>query len=223
MPPTVNGCGFGLDLQKIGLPKTGVYYRSITVVTDTMTNNQKIQIDLKDYEKGQLAQSVGTVNSDPGPQKIILPSAISNSQSLYFRFWAPENVIKIKKIMIDFFSTTDLKPVKINLATPFKGDQIGTIYLDSDGNGKFSQDVDKRWECTPTFPGVLPIKLKDQTSFKLLRQDDCMTENKLESWQTDSGLNSLPAAKWLLVIDPLTVASFETKADTESTSIDLKF
>ena len=222
VPPTVNGCGFALDLQKIGLPKNAVYFRYATIETDAMTSSQKIQIDLKDYQKGELTQNIGLIEGGASTHKIALPANIASSQSLYFRFWAPQNVIKIKKITIEYFSTIDLKPVTINFDTVFKEAKTGRIYLDTDSDGKFTQNIDKRWECTPTFPGVLPINLKDQASTKLIREDGCMTENKLESWASDAGLNSLPASKWLLVIDGQTSASFETKTDNQNSSFDLK-
>ena len=222
VPPTINGCGFALDLQKINLPAGGVLYRYITLETEAMSGDQKIQIDLKDYEKGEIIQNIGIVNAQPNSKKIFLPASIPSSQSLYFRFWTSKGVVKIKKILIDYLSIQNLKPVEIRLESTLQGKKTASIFQDLDEDGKYTANKDRIWECSSGFPGVAPIDLQNKKIIELVRDDSCMTEPKPESWKNDLGLAVLPPGKWLLVVDDKNFTTFEVKPVETKQSFDLK-
>jgi hypothetical protein len=222
VPPTVNGCGFALDIQKLDLPSNGIFLKYLTLETDAMSSDQKIQVDLKDYEKGEIAQNIGTISTQPNSKKIFLPANIPSGQSLYFRFWTSKGAVKINKILLDYFSFEDLKQIQIKPEVPIKDKKTASVFQDIDEDGKYTATKDKLWGCSSTFPGVVPVDLQNKDVIDLIRDDSCMTEAKPESWKKDSGQASLPPGKWLLVVDNSDFSSFEVKDSDGKQSFNLK-
>jgi len=224
VPPTVNGCGFGLNLQNINLPNDGIVFKNLTLETSKTNSKNKIQIDLKDYIKSDFVKTVAVIDTDSNTHKISLPKTIPTSQSLYFRFWATDEVIKINQISIDYYSISDLKPAKIKLSLvnekllPDKNLQA-MIYADQDEDSKYNKDIDQKWSCESNFPGIKPIKITGSQEFDLTRDDACMTTTKPDNWSENL---VLPPGKWLFVVDENNFFSFEIKPDDTSKSVEIK-
>jgi|GEM_PF-6280059 len=229
VPPTINGCGFGLNLQKLGLASNLVAYKNIVIEPEFSGSEDQIQIDLKNYEKGTLDQTIGIISSNPATNNIILPASIPDSQGLYFRFWSKSGSIRINRMTLNYYSSSDLSPLKlnINLENTKKEFTSVTIFRDVDEDGRYNPEKDKKWACTATFPGVDQIQLESNSgrnvnrTVDLIRDESCIIGTKPDSWAGDNGLNSIPSGKWLLVLDKDNYAAFSIDPENKAREISL--
>lgn len=223
VPPSVNGCGFAVLLSGLGVPDKGVAFKSLNIEANFKGQDNRIQIDQKNYEKGTFTKTIGVLSSQSSNNKILLPSSIPGSDTLFFRFWIKSGTISISKISVDYYLIDDLKKVTLGFedSQAIKS-KTGHIYQDTDENSKYDSLIDQRWDCQSNFSGVMPVKAEGVADIILKRDDRCYIPTQPEKWQSDDKLNVLPPGKWLLVLDDETSYSFEIKNDAESFNIKLK-
>jgi hypothetical protein len=223
VPPSVNGCGFAILLSGLGIPESGVAYKSIDIEANFKGQDNKIQIDQKNYEKGTFTKTIGILSSQSPNNKIVLPSNIPSSDTLYLRFWIKSGTVSISQISVDYYFIDDLKKVNLSFENPIETtSETGTIYQDADENSAFDGAVDQKWECQANFVGVMPVKIEKTATMTLSRDDVCYTATPPQAWQNDDKALALPPGKWLLVLEDGTSFAFEVKNDAESFDIKLK-
>ena len=223
VPPSVNGCGFAVLLSGLGVPDKGISFKSLNIEANFKGQDNKIQIDQKNYEKGTFTKTLGILSPQSTNNKIILPSVIPSSDTLYFRFWIKSGTVSISKISVDYYIIDDLKKVGLSFENPLEDKlKTGFIYQDVDENTKYDNSIDKRWVCQANFSGVLPVKIEKTANITLKRDDTCYTFIQPEKWKDDDKLLVLPPGKWLLVFDGGSSYSFEIKNDSENFDIKLK-
>lgn len=194
-----NGCYFGVLPYSLGIPKKGVYFKSIKVEGD-LKQDSTIFVDLKSYDKGDEFTKIAEIKAYNLNTEIVLPPTIPLDQGLYFRLFAKDNEIKISKIRISYYSVENLKTVNLKTTEGRLNDYAaGSLYADINGNQTFEAESDIEWNCKPNFPGVKLVKSTDSTSINLIRDDTCFSEVLPDTWKDDVEKKlALPPGGWFL-------------------------
>ena len=219
VPSPESGCGFSILTTSLGLSDPGIILRSIRFNAD-IEPEDKLDIAIKNFEKGTVSQSIATINKKNLATKTPLPSFLSPVESLYIRFWAGKNQPRINQITIEYSSVNKLKEISGGFDTSKIANQKGFIYADEDENGQLSKSIDLEWKCQLGFPGVKIVEIDEKSAFKILRDDECYTGPKAPNWNGDDLSHSLPAGKWLLVVNDKPYP-FEIKTEDENVNLSL--
>ena len=220
IPPPENGCGFSILPSALSLGEPGILLKSIRFKTK-LGDGEKIDLSIKNFEKGTISSSVATIKADNLNKKTPLPTQISPVESIFVRFWLKNTRAKIEQIVLEYASYNQLKSVKGQIENLRVANKKGIIWADIDENGIFNKKIDRQWICTPNFPGIKEVLIDGDTNFTLYRDDLCYQGPKGDKWSGDSESHSLPAGKWLLVLDDQ-VFAFEIKQDQNDLDLLLK-
>ena len=223
IPPELNGCGFVIIPNLLGLPKKGIIFNSLQIFAK-INGDSQIIINQRDYQKGITERQIAVVNALTLENPISLPSDLSNSDGLYFRLWDKGGEISISNIILNFSNIQDLNSVEGTLeADQSLYTKKATVYLDVNENSTFEPETDKPWIAKTNFAGVKTVDFDSQGKFKFIRDETSLKLERPKSWENDDFKYSLPAGKWLLVFEETgKSASFELTTKSEQVRIDLK-
>lgn len=200
-PPSQNGCEFVLLPSSLSIPIRGTLFKTIKFEA-TVTGDSEILITKKNYEKGRIIDTIGSITATNLNKKMVLPESILGVEGLEIKLWERGGTIEIRKIIIEYFNVETMVPVagKINnwkATSPV----LGSIYLDINENKKFDVKTDKPWICKPNFPGLVSVNIDTDGSFVMYRDDSCFIDVKPDFFYTDEKKSVLPPGDWLLVLD----------------------
>jgi hypothetical protein len=221
VPSPESGCGFSILTSSMGFNDPGVILRSIRFKAD-LNQEDKIDLAIKNFEKGTISQSIATISQADLTKKTPLPSVLSPVESLFIRFWGADKQVKIHEIILEYSSVDNLKVIEGDFDSGKVANQKAFIYADEDENEQLSKAIDTEWRCQLGFPGVQPIEIDNESKFKILRDDSCYIGPKPLNWNEDNQIHSLPAGKWLMVMDGK-VFPFEIKTEDQELSLNLEY
>ncbi len=221
LPPVNNGCYFSVLPYSLEIPTKGTIFQTLKL-SGEITKDAEIQVNLKDYDKGELKEKILTITKDSLDKPLILPEVISSKMGLYFTLWSKTGEVSVSRIVLDFANIDSLKQVtgKISPEDTQKM-QNSTIFTDLNDNQKLDID-DKPWKSRSFFTGIKPVNPDQSGSFVLSRDENGYTGTKPNSWSGDENKKSLPAGKWLLVSnDRMITYSFVVKTQGDTQDITL--
>ena len=141
-------------------------------------------------------------------------------ESLYIRFWAGNSQPRINQITIEYSSVNKLKDISGEFDTSKVANLKGFIYADEDENEQLSKSLDIEWKCQFGFPGAKAVEIDENSKFKIVRDDECYTGPKAPNWDGDDQKHSLPAGKWLMLVNNKPYP-FEIKSEDENVNLSL--
>jgi len=223
IPPEINGCGFVIIPNLLGLPKKGISFNSIQLF-GSIDGQSEIIINQRNYQTGQTERQIGLINATTLQNQIALPADLTNSDGLYFRFWDKGGEINITNIIVNYSNIQDLNSVEGTLdADPSFYLKKAVVYWDVNENSTFEPDVDKVWAAKNNFTGVKAVEFDSQGKFKLFRDETSFKLDRPKNWENDNLKFSLPAGKWLIVFEDTGKAiGFELTTKSDSISLQLK-
>lgn len=223
IPPEMNGCGFVIIPNLLGLPKKGIIFNSLQLF-GKINGDSQIIINQRDYQKGITERQIAVINSTTLENQIALPSDLSNSDGLYFRLWDKGGEINISNMVLNFSNILDLNSVEGTLeADPSLYSKKANIYLDLNENSSFEPEIDKIWTAKTNFTGIKEVTFDTQGKFELIRDETSLKLDRPKAWENDDFKYSLPSGKWLLVFqDTGKFASFELTTKSEQVKLSLK-
>jgi hypothetical protein len=226
VPSIANGCGFEIRPFASTIPAIGTRLINI-VFKAAMGQDDKIVLDLKNSETGEIISNLGTIEGKFKELSLKLPNTLSQKEQILVRLWPRSgSEITINNISIEYLDIAKLKPVELKLTQEDVKKYVGkslSVYLDVDKNAILEKSIDQQWICKGNFPGVKPLIIKEDGVIKLERDDECIKENIPSSWKFDLGLNALPLYHWLAVIkvdeSKNDVLAFQTSNEKEQYEI----
>ena len=186
VPPPENGCGFSILPAVLSLGEPGFALKSIRFKVN-LGSGEKIDLSIKNFEKGTIGSSFATIKADNLSKKISLPAQINPVESIFVRFWLKNSTPKIDEIVLEYSSYNKLKSVKGHIENLRIANKKGVIWSDVDENGIFNKKIDRQAVCSENFPGIKEVVIDGDANFGLYREDLCYKGPKGETWNKDGG------------------------------------
>jgi len=197
LPPTQNGCWLAITPGLLGLPSTGVYFRSVEISGDIPANT-KVKTSIYNYDSKDNTKELSLTESKNNALTIFLPGDIKQTDTIHFNFWLPsDGGLTISQIKLAYFLNTNLASVSGKMKT--LRNTTAVVYLDVNENGKLDKGIDKPWVCEQNFFGTQKVAVDKNGLFELIPDSSCISTSTNQS--TADTKKVLPFGMFLLYFE----------------------
>lgn len=201
VPPIENGCGFNFRPYATGISNVGTRLLSITFEAQ-MGNEDLIALDVINTEQNKIVSSLERIMGKDQIYSAKLPYSLAPNEQILVRLWPKrESSVTVSRIYVDYLDKKKLQNISLELSSELfskVNNSTMNIYLDTNKNQKFDQDIDLLWICNEQFPGVQQNKISSQ-KIQLKRDDSCLDRESREIYGADDYTLALGPYLWLAV------------------------